>query len=83
MPASRLPAVLAIAALIVATATGCSTTSWLLPSLSSPPTADQVMQQLAAKVPSAKLGITYTAENDPNPWVPETSRTTADLPLRS
>ena len=24
------------------------------------------MQQLAAKVPSAKLGITYTAENDPN-----------------
>jgi hypothetical protein len=51
--------------------------------LSSPPTADQVMQQLAAKVPSAKLGITYTAENDPNPWVPETSRTTADLPLRS
>jgi hypothetical protein len=24
------------------------------------------MQQLAAKVPSAELGITYTAENDPN-----------------
>jgi hypothetical protein len=38
----------------------------LVPSLSSPPTADQVMQQLAAKVPSAKFGITYTAENDPN-----------------
>lgn len=37
-----------------------------LPALSTPPTADQIMQQLGAKVPSAKLGIVYAAEIDPN-----------------
>jgi hypothetical protein len=61
----RFSAALAAATLVVAA--GCSATApSILPSLSAPPTAEQVMQQLAAKVPSAKLGITYTADNDPN-----------------
>jgi hypothetical protein len=66
MRTQRLATVLATVVLAI-DAAGCSAGSpSILPSFSTPPTADQVMQQLAAKVPSAKLGIVYTAENDPN-----------------
>lgn len=57
MPATRIVLAIVTAAVVTA-ATSCSS--------GAPKTADQVMADISAKVPNAKIGIVYTAESDPN-----------------
>ena len=51
----RTVLVIVVAALA---ATSCSSTG--------PKTADQVMADIIAEVPTAKMGVVYTPDNDPN-----------------